>query len=237
MAESCSEQACEVVRITIDIGCSNIKAFLSENPDSDSVDYSLEFPSSGDDRRRTTTELDTTIVFSADGHDCVFGSDGGSLSGGHVIVDWKLGAMGLEPYASRLATACEELQQSAPHLGKINPATIYRKLFSHIVDTAQGQLYRKHGRRFDGIECYLTYPVSCSESLKLLLYQEATAVGLNVKGGVSEPLAAAYYIKSQTSLKLQPGAKLIIDFGGATVDAAVVYEDNTGCIMQACASH
>ncbi|KAJ5335714.1 uncharacterized protein N7506_005650 [Penicillium brevicompactum] len=212
MSESRSEQACVVVRITID------------------------FVPVERRRQNKTTEIDITIVFSANGHDCVFGSDGGSLSGGHVIMDWKVGAMGLEPYASRLATACEELRQSAPQVGEINPATIYRRLLSHIVDTVQGQLYRRHGRRFDGIECYLTYPVSCSESLKLLLYQAATAVDLNVLGGVSEPLAAAYYIKSKTSLKFQSGAKLIIDLGSATVDVSVVYEDSMGCIMQACAS-
>lgn len=217
MAQPRGEQAPGVVRLAIDIGCSNVKAFLSENPDSDSVDYPLEFPSSGDDRRRATTELDTSIVFSENGDECIFGSDGWSLSRGHVIVDWKLGAMGLDPYASRLARACEQLRESAPHLKDATTATIYNKTFKHILDTAKEHLSRKYGRSFDGIECYLTYPVSCSESLKLLLYQEASAVGLNVMGGVSESLAAAYYIKSETSLELPSGAKLIIDFGGATV--------------------
>ncbi|KAJ9480819.1 hypothetical protein VN97_g12707 [Penicillium thymicola] len=218
MAQSCSEQAPEVVLLAIDIGTTYAKVFLSENPDSpDPVDYALEFRLSSDDRKKTTTELDTTLVFSENGQVWMFGPNGLSFSGAHVFTEWKLGAMGLEPYAQMLAKACERLQESAPQLESVSAATPFRKLFSHIRDTAKQHLQQKYGGSFDAIKCYLTYPVSCSESLRLLLRQEASCVGLDVIGGVSEPWAAAHYIKSKTRLELPPGAKLIIDFGGATV--------------------
>lgn len=220
MAHARSDEAPENVLIAIDIGTTTVKAFVSENPDSpDSVDYPLEFRSSDHaDRKKTTTELDTTLAFSENGQDCVFGPDGLSYSGAHIFRDWKLGAMGFEPYAHSLAKSCELLQASAPQIGPVNPASLYRKLLSHILDTAKGHLHQKYGGNFDAIKCYLTYPVSCSESLRLLLLQEPSAVGMEVMGAVSEAMAAAYYfIKYKRSINLPRGAKLFIDFGGATV--------------------
>ncbi|KAJ5288365.1 hypothetical protein PENANT_c056G08517 [Penicillium antarcticum] len=240
MAPARSEEAPQEVLITIDIGTTTVKAFVSENPDSpDSIDYPLEFRLSDDaDRKKTTTELDTTIALSEDGQHCVFGPDGLSFSGFHIFRDWKLGAMGFEPYAHSLARSCELLEASAPQIGPVNPASLYRKLLSHISETAKEHLHRKYGGNFDAIKCYLTYPVSCSESLRLLLLQEPSAVGMEVTGAVSEAMAAAYYfVKYKRSLGLPRGAKLFIDFGGATVDGVAVYEDSTDQIKQACPTH
>ncbi|KAJ6116154.1 hypothetical protein N7523_005835 [Penicillium sp. IBT 18751x] len=208
-------------RLGIDIGTKTVKVVGSEIADpakpDNYVDSPLEFPTNN--RTKTTTELDTTIVFSEDGSECAYGCRGLSLVNAHIFRDWKPGAMGLQPHAKLLANACKLLEQSARQLKPFTPGTLFRKLFLHVLKTAQDFLTKKYGDASEGINitCVLTYPVSCSESLQILLLQEADAAGLDVLGALSESLAAGYTFERQYGPTLPYGASLILDYGGATL--------------------
>lgn len=198
-----------------------------------------------------TTELDTTIVFTENPQKFTFGADGLSYANGLVFRHWKLGAMGVEPYAGRLIQLCRRLQQK---LGHFTPASLFRILFEHVLKTAKDHLRKKHGESFGPIKTWLTYPVSCGESIRVLLLQEAIAAGLDVMGSGSESRTAACFLETKTDLHLPDGARLILDFGGATVvecrclaphckppsnnsqDATVLYKHDDSQWVQACAT-
>lgn len=222
MAQPGSDQAVLKARVAVDLGTTSTHVAVCvtdpANPAGFVDEYLLPFGSSADaDRSKLTTELDTTIVFSEDGQDCLFGLDGLTRSGIFAFTDWKMGALGEKPFAQILANTCKALETSAPQLKPFGPATLFRRLFMYILKTAREHLRNKYGCAFDTIQCHLTYPVSCSESLRLLLLQEASAAGLDVTGAVSEPMSIAHALNTVKNLSLPPGARLIVDFGGATV--------------------
>lgn len=226
MAQLPSAQVPKVISLGVDCGTTSGSVAVFEgdpaNPASPAnpVDYLLEFGSGDcDDPSKTTTELDTSIVFSKNWkneYDCEFGANSFWKPGSLIFRYWKMGAMGAQPYARYLAEACRALEKAAPELKPFTPAILFRRFFLHIKSTAQEHLNRKYGVSFDAIKCYLTYPISCSESLRILLLQEATAAGLNVMGAVSESMSIAHALNTK-NLNLPPGARMVLDFGGATV--------------------
>lgn len=219
MAQSLTVPVPEEIWLGIDIGTVTAKVAILEVADpanpAEFVDYPLKFPTNN--RNSTTTELDTTLVFSEDGLTCTHGSGGLSYPKAHFFRDWKPGAMGLEPFAQILTNACILLQKSAPQIQSFNPGTLFRKLFSHIAKTARDHIQKKYGHHIKVIRCIPTFPVSCRESLQIILLQEASAAGLDVMGAVSESLATAYSLQSHPTLTRLKGAKMFLDFGGATL--------------------
>lgn len=125
--------------------------------------------------------------------------------------------MGLEPYARILAEDCDMLQQSAPQMKPFTPANLFREVFSHIYERVQEHLHQQYGSRFDEIECVLTYPVSHSESLQILLLQEASAAGFKVVESLSESMAVVFARHDEKPFTLQDGAVLFLDMGAATM--------------------
>lgn len=212
----------------IDIGSTTTEVAVSEianpaNP-AESVDYLLKFPSSEPTQvKKSTDELDTTIVFTKDSKKFSFGSDGLSIANRLVFKDWKLGAMGEKRHAENLIETCRLVQQCLGHQ-KFTPASLFRMLFEYILKTATEHFRTQYGESFGPIKAWLTYP-SCGESIRVLLLQEAIAAGIDVRGAASESLSAACFVEGKTNLSLPDGARLILpdgarlilDFGGATV--------------------
>jgi hypothetical protein len=200
------------VRAGIDVGAFAIKVYLSEIRDSAQTDYPLQFPTA----RTKTTEFDTTLVFSGKKLHC---ATPGSFSfpDARIFRNYKMGAMGLEPHAQILATDCALLQELAPHMAPFTPANLFREVFSHIYERVQEHLHQKYGSRFDEIECVLTYPVSHSESLQILLLQEASAARFKVVESLSESMAVIYARHSKEPFTPQDGAVLVFDMGAATM--------------------
>ncbi|KAJ5318686.1 hypothetical protein N7476_005106 [Penicillium atrosanguineum] len=219
MVQSLTVPVPEEVWLGIDIGTVTAKVAVLEVTDpanpAEFVDYPLKFPTNN--RNQTTTELDTTLVFSKDGLTCTHGSGGLSYPEAHFFRDWKPGAMGLPPFAQILTNACRLLQKSAPQIKDFTPGTLFRTLLSHIAKTARDHIQNIYGHDIEVIRCILTYPVSCSEALQILLLQEASAAGLDVMGALSESMATAYSLQSHPRLTLLKGAKMFLDYGGATL--------------------
>ena len=203
------------VRAGIDIGAYAIKVFLSEisdsaQPSAKLVNYPLEFRTA----RTKTTELSTTLVFS--GNELHFAYLGGlTHTDGRVFRDYKLGTMGLQPFARMLAEVCDLL--SAPGKAPFTPANLFRTIFAHIYEKIQAHLYRKYNFRFDEIECVLTYPVSHGQSLQIVYLQEASAAGFKVVESVSESMAVVFALHSEKAFTPQDGASLVFDMGAATM--------------------
>ena len=210
-------KAPDKVRVGIDLGAYAVKVYYSEIRDAaqstaDLVNYPLRFRTA----RTNTTEFGTTLAFSEDRlHFAYLG--GLRKPGSRVFGDYKLGAMGLEPYARILAEDCDLLRQSAPHMAYFTPANLFREVFAHIYEKAQAHIYQKYGSRFDEIECVLTYPVSHSESLQILLLQEASAAGFKVVESVSESMAFVFARHAEKPFTPQDGAVLFFDMGAATM--------------------
>ncbi|OKO98101.1 hypothetical protein PENSUB_9537 [Penicillium subrubescens] len=212
--------------LAIDFGTNTTEVAVSVDPTNPAgtADYLLKFPSSASTQvENYTTELDTTIVFTKDAKKFSFGSDGASYANREMFRHWKLGTMGVKPYDENLIESCRGVQQclGLEH-GHFTPASLFRILFEHILKTAKDHLRNEYGESFGPIKAWLTYPVSCGESIRILLLQEAIAAGIVVMGSVSESLSAACFLEKKHNLSkhnppLPDGARLILDFGGATL--------------------
>jgi hypothetical protein len=75
----------------------------------------------------------------------------------------------------------------------------------------------------------LTYPASWAHTRRSLLQEAATAAGWRQVSLVPEPVAAARYFISALNHPLPRGAAMVVyDFGGGTIDIAVVRHDESG---------
>ena len=204
-------------RAGIDLGTFATKVYLSEIPDSaqptaNLVNYPLEFRTN----RTNAREFGTALVFT--GNQLQFAYLGGLADAdGQVFRDYKLGAMGLKPFARILAEDCDLVRRSAPNMEHFSPANLFRTVFAHIYEKVQAHLYQKYGSRFDEIECVLTYPVSHSASLQILFLQEASAAGFKVVESVSESMAFVFARHAKKPLTPQDGAVLCLDMGAGTM--------------------
>jgi molecular chaperone DnaK (HSP70)/uncharacterized Tic20 family protein len=73
----------------------------------------------------------------------------------------------------------------------------------------------------------LTHPVVWGGDRRDLLVEAARAAGLNVAYLVEEPIAAAAYLMSVMRLHVPPGGAIaVVDFGGGTMDIAVIRNEN-----------
>ncbi|KAJ5882770.1 uncharacterized protein N7473_011204 [Penicillium subrubescens] len=198
--------------LAIDFGTNTTEVAVSVDPTNPAgtADYLLKFPSSASTQvENYTTELDTTIVFTKDAKKFSFGSDGASYANREMFRHWKLGTMGVKPYDENLIESCRGVQQclGLEH-GHFTPASLFRILFEHILKTAKDHLRNEYGESFGPIKAWLTYPVSCGESIRILLLQEAIAAGIVVMG-------------------LSPNY---------SQDATIIYKNDDGQLVQACAT-
>ncbi|WP_432840665.1 Hsp70 family protein [Dactylosporangium sp. CA-092794] len=75
----------------------------------------------------------------------------------------------------------------------------------------------------------LTYPASWGQTRRKLLYDAAVAAGWPQISMIPEPVAAARYFISALNHPLPRGAAMVVyDFGGGTIDIAVVRNDPQG---------
>ncbi|WP_327004767.1 Hsp70 family protein [Dactylosporangium sp. NBC_01737] len=75
----------------------------------------------------------------------------------------------------------------------------------------------------------LTYPASWAHTRRSLLQEAAAAAGWRQVSLVPEPVAAARYFISALNHPLPRGAAMVVyDFGGGTIDIAVVRHDEAG---------
>ncbi|WP_432989039.1 Hsp70 family protein [Dactylosporangium sp. CA-233914] len=75
----------------------------------------------------------------------------------------------------------------------------------------------------------LTYPASWGQTRRKMLYDAAIAAGWTDVSMIPEPVAAARYFISALNHPLPPGEAVVVyDFGGGTIDIAVVRNDPQG---------
>ncbi|KAJ5472013.1 hypothetical protein N7539_008616 [Penicillium diatomitis] len=217
MAQTQERDIPQEVWLGIDIGTTTTKVGISviHHSPKKHTDYTLQFPLSGAySNAKMTDELDSAMIFNTETRAWSFGSAGLTVHNAHVFRCIKLGVMGLDPYAGRLAASCARLVGTEGCPEEFTVASLFRTLFE--------------------IDAWLTYPVNYNEPLRVLLLQEAMAAGLYVRGALSEPVSAAYL--SEFKIPEIDDTRMILDIGGVTMDATVVHKNADGCLIQACPS-
>lgn len=171
---------------------------------------------------KTNEELDATLARSQS--TWYYGLDVRYLSDVITFENIKLGIIGQEPYTKLLKESFRAANQK--HRVTETPVTLFRNLYLHILDTLAAQFLEpteseNHcgDRTFSEIpkHCWVTYPVRHNESLKITLVEAALAAGFDGVNGVSESLAAAYFVAFHAKYNVSSSrTMLIIDCGGGS---------------------
>lgn len=205
--------------VAVDIGTtSNVVCWKwSDSAES----YTLKFPSN--DNAKTNEELEALLGCAPDRWH--HGEDARYRPQVVIFESPKLAAMGQQPHTKLLEHALCGVKEQ--HGLDVTLGDLYEKTFLYIMETLKGQFLKTPerdrycgDRSFDEIpkHCRVTYPVQYNAWLRLILVDAAKNVGFDEVDGVSEPVAAGYFIDSETMPGLS-GSKtlLILDGGGGSM--------------------
>ncbi|KAJ5544165.1 hypothetical protein N7494_005444 [Penicillium frequentans] len=207
--------------------------------------------------QKTNEELPAEVAVNQVGDQLqwFFGHDGRNIAGSVHFENIKLAVIGEEPYRGLLARAFEKARTKFKVKGE--SVILFQRIFEYIFHTILDQLIadsrswqdqRILGHDDVDLHCYVTYPVRDNDALRLVLVDAAQKAGCSRVGGVSEPLAAAYFMihhakydfarEHDLSWKPEPqNAKrtmLIVDMGGGSTDAALVCVNDAGGVELVC---
>ncbi|KAJ5522965.1 hypothetical protein N7494_013151 [Penicillium frequentans] len=242
-----------ICRVGLDFGTSTITAAFTVVGTKQR--WLVKFDSSKTQKTNEELPAEVAVNHVGDRLQWFFGHDGRNYADSVHFENIKLAIIGEEPYRGLLARAFEKARKKFKVKGE--SVTLFQRIFEYVFQTIRAQLIadsrswqdqRIWGHDDVDLHCYVTYPVRDNDALRLVLVDAAQKAGCSRVGGVSEPLAAAYFMiyhakydfawEHDLSWKPEPqDAKrtmLIVDMGGGSTDAALVRVNDAGGVELVC---